>query len=146
MALSEPDRVGSATRDIAIERGNMTFYFPLMTCLLLSLLISLVSLGCGLFVVDSQIPLDVFGRVMEANEVVFFLRGRPVLAPYIALVEYKSSVVDGMLVRSPVKRRGHGYSPLRVVTHPILGLSPVSAFPGCRDGSPLKDKARRMTP
>jgi hypothetical protein len=33
-----------------------------------------------------------------------------------------------MLVRSPVKRRGHGYSPLRVVTHPILGLSPVSAF------------------
>jgi hypothetical protein len=47
--LSEPDRVGSATRDIAIERGNMTFYFRLMTCLLLSLLLSLVSFGLRAF-------------------------------------------------------------------------------------------------
>src|ERR1700724_1060824 len=48
-----------------------------------------------------KIPLAVFGRVVEANEVVFLLRGRPVLAPNIALIEYKSSVVDelfGMLV------------------------------------------------
>jgi FtsH-binding integral membrane protein len=28
--------------DIVIERGNMTFYFPLMTCLLVSVLLSLV--------------------------------------------------------------------------------------------------------
>jgi hypothetical protein len=28
LALSEPDRVGPAARDIAIQRENATFYFP----------------------------------------------------------------------------------------------------------------------
>src|SRR3979490_861326 len=47
-----------------------------------------------LFVVDSQIPLAVFGKAVEANEFIFLLCGRPMLAPRIALVEYKSSFVD----------------------------------------------------
>ena len=34
--------LGRLPGDIVIERGNMTFYFPLMTCLLLSVLFSLV--------------------------------------------------------------------------------------------------------
>ena len=34
--------VGRLPGDIVIERDNVTFYFPLMTCLLLSLLFSLV--------------------------------------------------------------------------------------------------------
>ena len=34
--------LGRLPGDIVIERENMTFYFPLMTCLLLSLLLSLV--------------------------------------------------------------------------------------------------------
>ena len=34
--------LGRLPGDIAIERENMTFYFPLMTCLLLSVLLSLV--------------------------------------------------------------------------------------------------------
>ena len=34
--------LGRLTGDIVIERENMTFYFPLMTCLLLSVLLSLV--------------------------------------------------------------------------------------------------------
>jgi hypothetical protein len=34
--------LGRLPGDIVIERGNMTFYFPLMTCLLVSLLLSLV--------------------------------------------------------------------------------------------------------
>jgi hypothetical protein len=45
----------------------------------------------GFFVVESQIPLTVFGKTVEANEFIFLLRGRPVLAPRISLVEYKSS-------------------------------------------------------
>ena len=41
-----------------------------------------VSLGLlGLFVVDSQIPLAVFGKTVEADDLIFRLRGRPVLAP-----------------------------------------------------------------
>jgi Protein of unknown function (DUF2905) len=42
------DRIGLGRLpgDIIIERDNVTFYFPLVTCLLLSLLFSLVSLGC----------------------------------------------------------------------------------------------------
>ena len=41
-----------------------------------------VSLGLfGFFVVDSQIPFAVFGETVEANEIVFLPRGRPVLAP-----------------------------------------------------------------
>jgi hypothetical protein len=34
--------MGRLPGDIVIERENMTFYFPLMTCLLVSLLLSLV--------------------------------------------------------------------------------------------------------
>ena len=34
--------LGGLPGDIVIERENMTFYFPLMTCLLLSVLLSLV--------------------------------------------------------------------------------------------------------
>ena len=34
--------LGRLPGDIVIERENVTFYFPLMTCLLLSLLFSLV--------------------------------------------------------------------------------------------------------
>jgi hypothetical protein len=34
--------LGRLPGDIVIERKNMTFYFPLMTCLLLSVLFSLV--------------------------------------------------------------------------------------------------------
>jgi hypothetical protein len=34
--------LGRLPGDIVIERGNTTFYFPLMTCLLISVLFSLV--------------------------------------------------------------------------------------------------------
>jgi hypothetical protein len=34
--------LGRLPGDIVIQRDNVTFYFPLMTCLLLSLLFSLV--------------------------------------------------------------------------------------------------------
>jgi hypothetical protein len=34
--------LGRLPGDIVIERGNMTLYFPLMTCLVLSVLFSLV--------------------------------------------------------------------------------------------------------
>ena len=34
--------LGRLPGDIIIERDNVTFYFPLMTCLLLSLLFSLI--------------------------------------------------------------------------------------------------------
>jgi len=34
--------LGRLPGDIVIERENMTFYFPLLTCLLLSLLFSLI--------------------------------------------------------------------------------------------------------
>ena len=34
--------LGRLPGDIVIERENMTFYFPVMTCLLLSVLFSLV--------------------------------------------------------------------------------------------------------
>jgi hypothetical protein len=78
-----------------------------------------VSLGLlRLFVVDSQIPLAVFGKPVAADEFIFLLRGRLVLAPCISLVEYESSFVDelfGMLICSWVKRHGHGSSPVHVV-------------------------------
>jgi hypothetical protein len=34
--------LGRLPGDIVIERENMTFYFPLMTCLLVSIMLSLV--------------------------------------------------------------------------------------------------------
>jgi hypothetical protein len=34
--------LGQLPGDIVIERDNMTFYFPLMTCLLLSIVFSLI--------------------------------------------------------------------------------------------------------
>jgi hypothetical protein len=36
LALSEPDWLGRLPGDLVIERENMTFYFPVMTCLALS--------------------------------------------------------------------------------------------------------------
>src|ERR1700682_2154334 len=95
-----------------------------------------MSLGIlRLFVVDSQIPFAVFGKAVEANEFIFLLCGRPVLAPCIPLVEYKSAFVDkllGMLICSSIKRHGHGSSPFPVSTHPILHLRPVPACWCCR--------------
>jgi hypothetical protein len=38
-----PIKLGRLPGDIVIKGKNSTFYFPLMTCLLLSLLLSLVS-------------------------------------------------------------------------------------------------------
>jgi hypothetical protein len=55
-----------------------------------------------LFVVDSQIPPAVFGKAVEANEFIFLLRRRTVLAPCISLVEYRFSFADelfGVLMR-----------------------------------------------
>jgi hypothetical protein len=34
--------VGRLPGDIRVERGNSTFYFPIVTCLLLSILLSLI--------------------------------------------------------------------------------------------------------
>ena len=34
--------LGRLPGDIVIERGNTTFYFPLMTCILISLVFSLI--------------------------------------------------------------------------------------------------------
>jgi hypothetical protein len=43
LALSKPEMgLGRLPGDIVIERDNMTFYFPLMTCLLLSIVFSLI--------------------------------------------------------------------------------------------------------
>src|SRR4051812_41517327 len=53
------------------------------------------SLGAfSFFVVESQIPLAVFGKTVDSNEFIFLLRGWPVLAPCISLIEDKSSFVD----------------------------------------------------
>src|ERR1700716_2162249 len=80
-----------------------------------------VSLGVlRLFVVDSQIPLAVFGEPVAADEFIFLLRGRLVLAPCIALVVDKFSFADelfGVLICAWVKGYGHGCSPTRVATH-----------------------------
>ena len=96
-----------------------------------------VSLGVlGFLVVDSQVPLAIFRKTVEANEFIFLLCGWPVLAPCIALVEYKSSVVDqfsGMLVGSSVKRHSHGCSPTQVVRF-------------AEGGSPETDRARGPAP
>ena len=35
--------IGQLPGDVVIRRDNFTFYFPIMTCLLLSILISLVA-------------------------------------------------------------------------------------------------------
>jgi hypothetical protein len=42
LALFSQVGLGRLPGDIVIERENMTFYFPLMTCLLVSVLFSLV--------------------------------------------------------------------------------------------------------
>jgi hypothetical protein len=66
----------------------------------------------SLFVVDAQIPLAVFGKTMEANEVIFFVCRRPVLAPCITVVEQDSSLADklpGMFIGSAVECHSHGY-------------------------------------
>src|SRR5882762_8430273 len=81
----------------------------------------IVSLGVlRLFVVDSQIPLAIFGEPVAADEFIFLLRGRLVLAPCIALVVDKCSFADelfGVLICAWVKGYGHGCSPLRVATY-----------------------------
>ena len=79
----------------------------------------------GLVVVDSQIPPAVFGKAVEANEFIFLLRRRLVLAPCISLVEYEFSFVDerfGVLICAWVKGYGHGRSPVRVI-----GVLPMAA-------------------
>src|ERR1700724_1019129 len=56
-----------------------------------------VSLGLlGFFVIDSQIPPAVFGKAVEANEFIFLLGSRPVLAPCISLFQYNLSFL-GMI-------------------------------------------------
>ena len=35
-------RFGRLPGDIVIQRGNFTFYFPLLTCIIISLLLSLI--------------------------------------------------------------------------------------------------------
>jgi Protein of unknown function (DUF2905) len=42
VAISEPLGLGRLPGDIVIERENVTFYFPIVTCLLLSLVFSVV--------------------------------------------------------------------------------------------------------
>src|SRR3984893_10162864 len=57
-----------------------------------------VSLGLlGFFVIDSQIPPAVFGKAVEANEFIFLLGSRPVLAPCISLVQNNPSFADKLL-------------------------------------------------
>src|ERR1700730_5454887 len=57
-----------------------------------------VSLGLfGFFVIDSQIPPAVFGKAVEANEFIFLLGSRPVLAPCISFVQSNPSFVDKAL-------------------------------------------------
>ncbi len=96
-----------------------------------------MSLGLlGLFVVDSQIPLAVFGKAVAADEFILLFCRRPVLAPCVPLVQYKFSVVDqfsGMLVGSSVKRHSHGCSPTQVVRF-------------AEGGSPETDRARGPAP
>jgi hypothetical protein len=69
----------------------------------------------GPLVVDPQKPFAVFGKTVETDIFAFLQGRRLMLAPVIALVEYESSFIDelfGMLIRSSVKRHGHGYSPV----------------------------------
>jgi len=40
--LRLPGRLGRLPGDIVYRRGNFTFYFPLITCLILSLLLTLL--------------------------------------------------------------------------------------------------------
>jgi len=42
LALALRLRLGRLPGDLAVERGNWRFYFPIVTCLLLSLLMTLV--------------------------------------------------------------------------------------------------------
>lgn len=42
VACVEPPRIGTTNGDIVIERDNVTLYVPLMTCLALSLPLSVV--------------------------------------------------------------------------------------------------------
>jgi hypothetical protein len=37
-----PFRLGRLPGDIAIQRGNFSFYFPIVTCILLSVILTLV--------------------------------------------------------------------------------------------------------
>src|ERR1700726_53757 len=57
-----------------------------------------VSLGLlGFSVIDSQIPPAVFDKAVEANEFIFLLGSRPVLAPCIPPVQCDPSFVDKLL-------------------------------------------------
>jgi hypothetical protein len=42
VAVAQQARAGRLPGDIAIERGNFTFYFPIVTCLIVSIVLSLV--------------------------------------------------------------------------------------------------------
>ncbi|MEA2861677.1 MAG: hypothetical protein QOC72_3716, partial [Methylobacteriaceae bacterium] len=48
----------------------------------------------GVLVVDTQVPFCVFFKTVLFDEVVFLLRGGPMLAPRIPLVEPKSPLGD----------------------------------------------------
>src|ERR1700716_2817394 len=71
-----------------------------------------VSLGIlGFFVVYSQMPPAVFGKAAEADQFIFLLCRRLVLAPRIAFVEHEFPFPDeffGVLKRASVKSHGHG--------------------------------------
>src|ERR1700693_5158138 len=77
-----------------------------------------VSLGVLVFfVVDSQMPLAVFGKALALDELILLLRRRLVFAPGIALVEHESSLVDEffcILECASVRCYGHRYSPVQV--------------------------------
>ena len=98
-----------------------------------------VSLGLlGFFVIDSQIPPAVFGKAVEANEFIFLLGSRPVLAPCISLVQYNPSFVDKLpgMIKMPGGLTSRSWiCPLEVATIGIDGRS-----------SPVTDKTRRRWP
>jgi hypothetical protein len=72
-----------------------------------------MSLGISeFFVVDSQMPLPIFAVAVGVDKLVFFLRGGPVLAPFVSLVYHDFSFADelfGVLECSPVQFRCHTY-------------------------------------
>ena len=60
----------------------------------------------GFFVVDSPMPLPIFAEAVGLDELVFFLSGWLVLAPFVSLVYYDFSFADelfGALECSPVQ-------------------------------------------
>jgi hypothetical protein len=66
-----------------------------------------------LLLVDPEMPFGVFGHPVLVDKVIRLLRGRPVLAPCIPLVEHKASAVDeflGMLEPASIEFHCHDLS------------------------------------